>query len=613
MREIIQPEEILQDLVRIYRQNLNKKTRDMVSQKDRPRKLTEIPWNQTYLDAVNMQLEIDTHAGYKTFPDRLFRNRYPNEDNQHFKWRMDNFFSKTREPWNRACGTFARIWNEQNYTLKFSEDDPVFTDNTAEKYFRQEYPLYKDLVAYFKSVVTYAKLNDPNALLCIKPYELPVTEKSGEGEEAAEMIIDDTALLSPASFIYNSTNVVAFEDGVYAAILLDDKSVVYKDKTPVQEGLIFEFYDVNTIYHYTQTGQQKEYEFELTIYYTHNLGYLPAWKLRGIPVQSQDESLLYKSPLYDAVPSLDCALLNESTLQAVIAKNGYPRQWTYVQRCNSPSCKAGFLLGNDGTVSSLKCDNCKGTGYMQRVGPFNELQVEWPDSFSDNTPRPPFFGEADQKVDIMRFLSEMIDKDINNAFLGLNIDISTSSAKGSDTALGKMIDREELHTQILTFSNEIYTLLAQTIKAIGEMRYTDGNGGSRFSEPIINAPKNFAMRSESDLTEEIAMAKQSNLPHVLLFRQFREYTMLRFSNDAEWQACYDLMEQIDPILYQGEAEINAMLAAGRITRYDVCLHDNLHPFIRRAIRENENFLSMEFTRQVGILDVYTKEKMAGMV
>ena len=296
---------------------------------------------------------------------------------------------------------------EQNYTIKFSEDDPIFKDNTAEKYIRQEYPLYRDLMAYFKSVVTYAKLNDPNAVLCVKPYSLPITEKMHDDEEVSEIIIDDTALLSPMAYIYNSANVVAFEDGEYAAILMDEKSIVYKDKTAVQEGLIFEFYDTSAIYHYTQTGQQKNFEFELTIYYIHNLGYLPAYKLRGIPVRSEDEALLFKSPLYDAVPSLDCAVLNESTLQAVIAKNGYPRQWTYVQKCNSPSCKAGFLLGNDGTVSSLKCDQCKGTGYVQRVGPFNELQVEWPDSFSDSTPRPPFFGEADQKVDIMRFLSEM--------------------------------------------------------------------------------------------------------------------------------------------------------------------------------------------------------------
>ena len=137
-------------------------------------------------------------------------------------------------------------------------------------------------------------------------------------------------------------------------------------------------------------------------------------------------------------------------------------------------------------------------------------------------------------------------------------------------------------------------------------------GGTKFSEPIINAPKTFAMRSETDLTDEIAKAKQSNIPMVLLFRQFREYTMLRFSNDAEWQSCYDLMEQIDPVLYQGEPEINAMLTSGRITKYDVCLHDNINPFIRRAIRENENFLSMEFTKQVEILDAYTKEKLAGI-
>ena len=111
MKEIIQPEEIMQGLVSIYKQNLNKKTRDIVTRKDRPRKPTEIPWNDMYLDAVTMQQEIDTHAGYKGFPDRLFKNRFPNEDNKHFQWRTDNFFPKTREPWNRACGTFARIWN----------------------------------------------------------------------------------------------------------------------------------------------------------------------------------------------------------------------------------------------------------------------------------------------------------------------------------------------------------------------------------------------------------------------------------------------------------------------------------------------------------------------
>jgi len=137
---------------------------------------------------------------------------------------------------------------------------------------------------------------------------------------------------------------------------------------------------------------------------------------------------------------------------------------------------------------------------------------------------PPFGWEA-PKTEIMTFLRDEIKSNINSSLsiLGLT---STENAQGSETALGKMVDREELFSTLIMISNQVFSLYEFTIRAIIDYRYGDDS-----LYPTINYPQTFAIRSESELTAELASAKTNGLPEPAYRQLLMEYMNRRFANN----------------------------------------------------------------------------------
>lgn len=563
-------------------------------------------YNSVYQDSIEHANELAVHIE-GTFPAKLLRDKAPNQDTKEWQYQKDLYLPVTMPFMYRALAKVNRIWLKQNWNITFQNEETAFADEPLKKYLEEDYPNYKSIDDYFQQIVTKEKFADPNGVVCHKPLFIPMTSEI-DGEKEIQTI-DTTVMIQPIAKFYPSWQVIEYIPLNYCLIETQHKSDVKVGEMTKKEGLIYEFYDTENIWFVIQKGKKENYEFDILLYYNHNLGELPCYKLKGIPFERAN-SIFYKSYFFPAIPHLNDAIRNFSTKQISTHAHAFPQKWELTDgNCDfqndKAKCVGGYLQNFDpDNKSVVKCSECNGTGVRKSVSATGVRQIAIPKNLSDEKqiPTPPFGWEAPDQT-ILEFLSRNIDNSTLMAFVFLNMDFSNSNVKGGETALGKMIDRDELFTFLMKISDELFWAYETSINFIGKMRY-----GSSYKKPTINRPKDFEIRSAFDLTEEIGLANEKGISSFAMIEMNRQYFKTRFSNDITMLKKFDASVAADRLFHYKQIDINAGLGVGTIAKWEAILHDSVWNFIDMLIREDETFLEKETNEQVEMIKAKAKEK-----
>lgn len=553
-----------------------------------------------YRDTVEMYDRIRVHSQADVFPEKLFREKAPNQKEAEWAYQKRVFKaigSITHPYWDKALGVINRIWNEKNYTIRLPEvESPVFENFPVDEYFNEEYPEHQSIEAFFKSVVTRKKIEDPNAWLCID----------------VKPIIDDTKPPEPFCKIWGSKMVLDYEESSHLLVKTYEKSMVKFGNRSVKEGIVLRFYDQTGVYRIQQIGDKINYRFsEPELEHAWNLDRMPAWRLKGKPCED-DGHLMYQSYFYAAIPALNTAIIDFSTAQLSKIINIFAERWEYVDDCDAEGCEGGYVWEDD---ARHMCKSCKGSGRKNMSSPTSVIQVAIPkpanplqgDTSNLTIPPAGYIQKADATEQIKLLIEEQ-ETNILRAFAMLNIDISNTSAKGSPTALGKQIDREELFSFILQISNELFDLLGYSIHAMGRIRYGDAWG----EDVEIGYPTNFAIRNEEDLTFEISEAKKAGIPDIAVQALMRQYAGTRFNSQAQVERVFDLTFKADRVLTATAMEIQGMVVAGLLSKEAAILHTSISYFIEKAERDNEDFWDKDDEEKIAILFTYAAEEVTSL-
>lgn len=552
-----------------------------------------------YHHTVDLYDRVRVHAVDGVFPYNLFKDKAPNEKPEEFEYRKRLYKaigSITNPYWERAQSKLNRVWNEKNYVLEIKPIDAVeFEDFTPNNYFFKKYPEFGSLEAYFKSIVTVEKINDPNAWLAIDV--MPV--------------VRDTEPLKPYARIYNCKDIWGFERGHYLLVKTEEKSLVTWGNIKKKEGIVLRMYTPSGIYRIEQVGRKIDYKFaEPELVHEYNFEELAAWPLKGKPV-TDDGQVYYQSYFQPAVATLNSALIDANTLQISKIVNSFPERWEYVDYCDAMGCEGG-MVWDDQRINSHYCQSCGGSGKKNWSSPLSVIEVPVPkvdmptSAKTESIGIPPagYINKQDA-TENLRFLREEVIQEIHDAFAMIHIDVSNSNAKGSDTALGKQIDREEQFAFLLQISSELFDLLYYSMEAMGIVRYGDAWQGVD-----IGYPQNFAIRGDQELTEEISNAKDSGIPDIAIQTLLRQYAGTRFNSQADVERVFDLTFKADRVLTSTPLEINSKVAMGLLSKEAAILHDSINFFIEKAERENADFWDRQDAEKIEILDNYAKQEAA---
>lgn len=547
----------------------------------------KIGFSSTYHETVRLYNDVSVHSDITKIPKELLSKKAPNETDEELQYRIDTYQPITPSYWTKAVGAVNRVWNEQNYSV-------TFDDEQVHEYFKENYPKYGSIESYFKSIITVEKLRDPNAVISVEPYDLPEKEDGS---------FDQSVEISPVSIVYNSDHVIYYSDD-YCILLSDDRSEVKVGDKSVREGLVFKLFDDTSIWEIEQTGEKSEWKFEFYEYYRHELGYMPVWTLGGTPVKYNGETIFH-SHFMSAVPLLNLAVCMHTTLDGIIAKHAYPIRAYYFEDCKNPQCSDGWITVNDdGTPKKEKCPSCGGSGKSSVFSPFRDYGIKIPEARfeGENPVQFPGVAYVEPSTNMFEWSHKTVINYIERAFAFLNIDVSNSKAQGDETALGKQIDREELMSFLLLIANELFDLLDEVIYASGVMRY-----GTNFRSPKIVKPSEFSIKNSSDLTSEYAEVQKSGLPAIVRTLIFNEYSAQRFANDERTLKINKVVFRADPFMTFSGNDILSRVNSGLAAKWQLILHDQIYTFIDEEIEKDPEFLSKPVSEIVPILQNRAKE------
>lgn len=534
-------------------------------------------WGELYKKSTEHAEEIEVHA-YGEFPEKLIGSAFPNELKEETNYRRSSFQPTTKPYWKKALKKLNRIWAEQNYQIDWSDD-------TIREYFTEQTPIYKSTIGFFRSIATQSKVNDPNGVLVLD-FDLPTKEIDGE------IIVDDSKELEPYPSIYDSDDVLMFESGDFALLMSEEKSLVSFGNRMEQTGYVLYLYDKEYIYRISQTGKKIEFNFNVIEYYNHNLGYLPAWKLKGTPDKVINNEVYYESHFSGALPHLNEAVIIHSTNKGVRNKVSYPTRVYYEKKCNADGCSNGKVFN---TVSNEfeSCKSCNGTGQV-RFSPFTDFVHELPTA-TNNTGNSevsfPGFTYVSPDGTIIKDNEDVIDKYMSIAFSFINFEGTPDGAKaglGEDaTATKTKIDREEQFISILDISNELFELLTYYLNAAYKIRYNAD------SPIVVSPPKNFELTTSGEMTTELGEAKKNGMPSIAVSEMVVEYVAKKFAMNADIVRISEVAQYSDALFTKDDADIQILQTGGNIEKWEVVLHINFDVFMYEIMDEVTGWAEMD--------------------
>lgn len=526
-------------------------------------------FNPTYKETVKQHDKIAVHAQLDVFPYEILRSKAPNQSKDEWEYQMGLYESYTNSTWNRAKNKTKIIANSQNYSI-------TGWDEEQKKYFFTDYPTYHSLPSYFFDIVRDRKIDYPNQVLVIKPTHLP-----GSYNEDGEFQVDQTELIEPAAFIIPELNVIEFVPESHCLVLSEKKSSYSTEHGKMKhDGLIFEYWDTVSYWQIKQVGvKDKKPIFEYTLILEHDWNYLPCRKVGGKPIVTEDGDLYYHSWFIDAVPDLNDVIRLSSNLMMSTYKLAFPIIIAVVDRCDyvddtGGACNNGRIWAN-GKYS--ECPSCNGTGKKSSHSPTGVYEIAatrgvGQDNVLPMTP-PVQFAAPDSQI--LEYTKQQIEEKKRSAFSFL---FEAEESK-SNTATGAALEKEEFHSFLLHFSNELFDLMEFAIDGIGWMRY-----GESFKMPSVRRPTYFNFRSPDGITTEIETAIKANLPQPYIKHLIDESTQTRFNSNALAEYENELVMKIDRLWSKTPEQIRASVGV-TCTKAEAIIHDSFSTFYKEIIDE----------------------------
>lgn len=541
-------------------------------------------YNNTHEEIAKLYERVSYHSEFGKFPTSLFEKACPNQTPEEFSYNKETYRQKTKASWDKAVSATYRIWNPQNYSIDYKNEE-------QKEYFTFIYPYHGDFEAWFKDVTHPAKLADPNGVAAVFPI---IPTKQIEGENGIETVVVQSELISPVCKYFDADDVWLFRPD-FCMLKTEEKSKVSEGGKDKKEGYVFLIYTTQDIYKVTQFGDKNKYQFSYELYFNHAWDYLPCFKLKGIPQED-----VYLSYFMGAVPFLEDAILTDANFRAVKHRLAYPTRWYYSDNCNE--CNGDKYLEIDGNRSA--CHVCKGSGKRMTFSPFRDYEIPLPENLTGadvtNLPTPPF-GSDSPDTTALDFLKKEVQDLTEQGFASVNIDV-TNRVNGQ-TATESKIDREEFFSLLTKISSELFDLMINLYDAQGWMRW-----GKSYEKIDATKPTEFTIRSAESLTEEFKNAVDAKLPDPYKKKVLMENLKIRFSGDEGMQKVLKVVSAVDPYMTISDQDLNLKKSNGLVALWECVLHDRIYTFISDQVAEKDDFLDGEIKDIRPVLEQMAKTK-----
>lgn len=427
------------------------------------------------------------------FPENIYKEKHPNFTDQEMEYVKKNYRNPVKGLFGDALDVVKTIYNNENFRLT-TENEELKTDI-------QEFEIFD----FFKNVYTDGVIIDPNSVLTYNIKE-------------SELIITPDGRIAQNERLPIYPYLVSIEKQIY----LDKETFAYTIKGDYRYNFVLLNY-INGKLNYSQYNfdsikEKEEIQPTFTIDFVGVEGKF--WRKGDGIKKIKDNELVIESYFAKAVPTMDDIIYNCIERSNVESRFSFPTRWYFAENCDV--CDNGEVIEIDekGDACSVQCKKCQGTSKKQNFSVFRDYQIPMPrQGFDSNSalPTPPA-GYIAPTQEPQRYLTERIEKAMDKVFAWLGIQNSNTDVKGSETALSRMIDREEKYTALDTYLKDFGVTIEWWIGGYTQLRYYREN-----IEFSIQLYSNFKTTSSAEINEMFTALQKDNAPLNVLRPLLREY------------------------------------------------------------------------------------------
>lgn len=552
-----------------------------------------------YETASRLAQEMSVHV-YGVKPEALLNRVRPGEDDAIKQYRLDNYEPTTKAPCGKAIKIVSKIFNPNLSSIVF-KDNP--NSQALKEYTMEYYPQYNSIVVYNKDVTLKKMIADANALQVVKPSRRPA---------------NDAEKVRPIVVIYSSENVWNWDYEHYLVFLSTEKDRDIEWHT-------FEYIDHKEIIKF-RTHSPTENTIELEVFedesYTHNFkdkrgdAQIPAWRLGGNSVPLGDGEVVYESFFADAQAHWNLSIIHESDVLGAFTKHMNPQRMVWGDECNNQKmidgvlyqCRGGMLKSPNGDIET--CDLCGGSGryasspYQDHVVLKSKL-----DEMAGTGGEPVSYVRV--PTDATKLLSDRADAMVAKGNAAINMDIEDKVGE-NQSGIAKVYDRSAQNNTIFDIASRIFDVcINNQFYFINKwMNGTeDASVGRQTDEnlPQVNKPTQFNIETVGELVEGFKMSKEAGIDRNVLQAKAIDIVGRDMETNPERKKYFIAIIDLDPLFAYSQDELDANLAKGLIYKTDAVIHNNLKPFVDRALIANKNFLDLPKDKKLDILKKFAEE------
>lgn len=522
------------------------------------------------------------------FPEEIIDKARPNESEAVKEYRKLIWQPKTKPTFSKVFSSLSKIRRSSDWVIGWPNEasTKIPEGETLEDYTTLNYPKFTTLENWIFQVLLREYLIDANAVCVVFPGETP--------SNPAEF-------KKPIAQIFNSEEVIDFKAEDYV-ILKNPNGAVYVENGREVDGDSYFIITTEQYLQYDQINVQRD--FALVVENTHELGYIPAWKLGGVLMKTEDSNLLYESRIAGMLPELNEAVREYSDLQAAVIMNIFPERWEVGFDC--PECNGTGKVTNVDAVKGFEvCKACDGSGHSP-VSPFRKLLVR-PVELGQQPITPPA-GYIDKDSAIVELQDRRVNKHIFDALAAVNMEF-LAEAPLSESGIAKEVDRDETNNTVHAVAEDIVANMDLIMYFIAKIRYGLQHREEELEEllPPIAVPEHFDIFSVKYDEEELKNAKLNKINPVLINAMEIAYATKKFNSEPDVMRKLVSVLTLDPLSNITEEDKALRLSNKGITLDDYILSSNIVQFVERAVNEDDNFLTLDPIKQREVLLKYVEE------
>lgn len=536
-----------------------------------------------YEKTVELAKSVCVHANGE-YPEGLIDERRPSESDFIKNYRKKIWKPITLETFSSVQNELMKIRKADDWSVKY--DVTKFYSGIKEgespyNYFEESFPVFGSVTNWTFDVLLNTFLRDANAVCLVLPMEVTA----------------GAAFRRPFPLLFGSAQVYEYIEGEVVILKAMD-SGEYTEGSEVKKGDVFYVVDKTDYVQYTQVDGKGN--FDKTEEIKHNLGYLPAFRLRGEFFKHHEGDFIWRSLVYPMVPRLDEAVREYSDLQAEVVQHIHSEKWVIdTQKCNVCSGSGKTRQGNP--VEIVTCPQCKGSGTVS-TSPYSNMVLKVPKMGEQPLPIPPA-GYIQKDVEIVKIQDERVDKHVYKALASLNMQYLHKTPL-NESGLAKEVDKDSLNNFVNRVGECLVWIMDRVYQIATDWRYKElvpAEKARKAMLPKNTVPAKLDLLSPQYLVEEVGKLKTAKVSPIIVNATEVELANKKFAADPSVRDMVVCIYDLDPMSGLSADEKMSMLQNKGISREDYVISCNIQRLVKLALVKNPDFFSLEYEKKLEIL------------